>query len=148
MRTGKPFKEYLQEVFQVNPTVEKNFYRELFKLRIGDQIKELRRKKGLNQSELAELVGTSQSTIARLENPDNFSYSLKTLLKIAEALDMELVISFREKKYKKDEKTKSYELNNVVSLEEYREYKIKRKTPYTYTNTDNLFCSLEESIPV
>ena len=145
MRTGKPFKEYLQKVFQVDPTAEKNFYRELFKLRIGAQIRELRRKKGLNQAELAKLVGTSQSTIARLENPDNFSYSLKTLLKIAEALDMELVISFREKKYKKDENTDRDEQNNIVSLEEYR---IKRKTPYTCTNAEDLSLPLEESICV
>jgi len=140
MRTGKPFREYLQEIFQADPTAEKDFYRELFKLRIGDQIRDLRRKKGLNQTELAKLVGTSQSTIARLENPDNFSYSLKTLLKIAEALDMEIVISFKEKKYKEN-KTEKYELD----LEEYR---VKREIPYTYTKTEDSFLPLEESISI
>ena len=47
---------------------------------------------GLTQKQLAELVGTQQSVIARLESADYEGHSLSMLIRIAEALDNRLVI--------------------------------------------------------
>ena len=57
------------------------------------EIHELREKRGLSQRELAERLGTTQSAVARLE-AGNVSPSLPTLDKVAEALGVELVVSF------------------------------------------------------
>ena len=62
-------------------------------IRLAMEIHALREKRGLSQRELAERLGTTQSAIARLE-AGNVSPSLPTLDKVAEALGVELVISF------------------------------------------------------
>lgn len=49
--------------------------------------------RGLSQRELAELVGTTQSAIARLEG-GHVSPSLTTLDRIADALGVELSLRF------------------------------------------------------
>jgi transcriptional regulator with XRE-family HTH domain len=61
---------------------------------IAGQLVEQRRRRELSQQELAELVGTTQSAIARIERgerPPKFD----TLLRIANALDCELEIRLR-----------------------------------------------------
>lgn len=98
MRT---FEEYLQEQFTKDKEFEKEFYRGLEKTRIAAEIAYFREKRGLTQAQLAKILNTSQSTIARLENPNYRSYSLKTLRKIADALGLELVVSLKEKEIKK-----------------------------------------------
>ena len=92
----KMFREYLKEKLK-NKEFEKSYYEGLEKARIAIEITLFREKKGFTQSKLAELTGTSQSAIARLEDPDYKGYSLSTLRKIANALDLELVVSLREK---------------------------------------------------
>ncbi len=58
---------------------------------IADKVAERRIAKGFSQRELAELVGTTQSAIARLERGGR-PPRIDTLLKIAEALDCELLV--------------------------------------------------------
>lgn len=53
---------------------------------IAFQVYELRKKAGLTQTQLAKLVHTKQSNIARLESADYTNYTHKTLEKIAKAL--------------------------------------------------------------
>ena len=48
---------------------------------------------GLTQEELAELVGTTQSVISRLEDADYEGHSLSMLQRIATALRMRLKVS-------------------------------------------------------
>ena len=62
-------------------------------IRLAMEIDELREKRGLSQRELAERLGTTQSAVARLE-AGNVSPILPTLDKVAEALGVELVVSF------------------------------------------------------
>lgn len=64
---------------------------------IAAQIINARNKKGLTQIELAKLAGTSQSAVARLENGNYIGYTIKTLNKIANALDARLEINFQTK---------------------------------------------------
>lgn len=92
----KKFREFLNEEIK-NKKFEKSYYKELEKARIAIEITSFREKKGLTQAKLAELTGTSQSAIARLEDIDYKGYSLSTLRKIADALSLELVVSLREK---------------------------------------------------
>ena len=62
-------------------------------IRLAMEINALREKRGLTQRELAERLGTTQSAVARLE-AGNISPSLPTLDRVAEALGVELVVSF------------------------------------------------------
>ncbi len=62
--------------------------------RIAKQVVEQRKARGLSQQELAELTGTTQSAIARLESGGR-PPRIDTLLRIAEALDCELIVELR-----------------------------------------------------
>ena len=64
-------------------------------IRLALEIRALRERKGLSQRQLAELVGTTQSAIARLEG-GRISPSLPTLDRIAAALDAELCVTFTD----------------------------------------------------
>ena len=61
---------------------------------IADQLAEHRKLRGLSQAQLAELVGTTQSAIARLEAGGR-PPRIDTLLRIANALDCELEVVLR-----------------------------------------------------
>jgi transcriptional regulator with XRE-family HTH domain len=65
-----------------------------FFARIADEVTERRRGRGLSQTELAELVGTTQSAIARLESGGR-PPRIDTLLRIADALDCDLAVELR-----------------------------------------------------
>jgi predicted transcriptional regulator len=62
-----------------------------FFAQIADRVAERRAAKGLSQRQLAELCGTTQSAIARLERGGR-PPRIDTLLRIAEALDCDLVV--------------------------------------------------------
>jgi transcriptional regulator with XRE-family HTH domain len=63
---------------------------------ITNQIRTLRAQHGFSQEELAKSLNTSQSTIARLENRDYGKFSLNTLLELAQAFDVALIVEFAE----------------------------------------------------
>ena len=58
---------------------------------IAEKVTDRRVEMGMSQRELAELVGTTQSAIARLERGGR-PPRIDTLLRIAEALDCDLVV--------------------------------------------------------
>jgi ribosome-binding protein aMBF1 (putative translation factor) len=57
---------------------------------IAQLIYDARSRAGLSQRQLADLIGTSQPTIARLEHADYEGHSLSMLRRIAAALHMRL----------------------------------------------------------
>jgi ribosome-binding protein aMBF1 (putative translation factor) len=61
---------------------------------IADRVAERRRELGLSQHDLATLTGTTQSAIARLESGQR-PPRIDTLLRIASALDADLVVDLR-----------------------------------------------------
>jgi transcriptional regulator with XRE-family HTH domain len=61
---------------------------------IADQVLERRQELGLSQRELAELVGTTQSAVARLERGGR-PPRIDTLLRIADALECDLVVRLK-----------------------------------------------------
>jgi transcriptional regulator with XRE-family HTH domain len=72
---------------------------------IAEQVVDQRRARGLSQRELAELTDTTQSAIARLESGGR-PPRIDTLLRIAHALDCELVVQLRPRtRITKEERT-------------------------------------------
>jgi transcriptional regulator with XRE-family HTH domain len=67
-----------------------------FFARVATSVAEQRKAHGLSQQQLAELTGTTQSAIARLESGGR-PPRMDTLLRIAEALDCELVVELRRR---------------------------------------------------
>jgi ribosome-binding protein aMBF1 (putative translation factor) len=65
-----------------------------FFAQIADRVAERRRARGLSQAELGKLCGTTQSAIARLEGGGR-PPRIDTLLRIAAALECELVVDLR-----------------------------------------------------
>lgn len=65
-----------------------------FFAQVAEQISDRRKTLGLSQHELAELTGTTQSAVARLETGAR-PPKLDTLLRIANALDCELEVRLR-----------------------------------------------------
>jgi ribosome-binding protein aMBF1 (putative translation factor) len=65
-----------------------------FFAQIADRVAERRKELGLSQAELAELVATTQSAIARLESGGR-PPRIDTLLRIADALDCELLVELK-----------------------------------------------------
>lgn len=59
-------------------------------------IYDLRKDAGLSQKQLAELIGTTQSVISRLEDSDYLGHSLSMLDKIARALNKQVKINVVE----------------------------------------------------
>lgn len=65
-----------------------------FFAQIAERVVTQRRARGLSQVELAELCGTTQSAIARLESGGR-PPRIDTLLRVANALDCNLVVELR-----------------------------------------------------
>lgn len=86
--------EILRRERKKDPELESYYQEEKIKYQIATAIRELREKLGLTQGQLAEKMGTSQSTIARLEDTDYEGYSLQSLMRIAKALQCRLEIKF------------------------------------------------------
>jgi transcriptional regulator with XRE-family HTH domain len=63
---------------------------------VSAQIKALRVDRKLSQKELADLVGTKQSDISRVEKADYATWKIETLRKFARAFGVRLRISFDE----------------------------------------------------
>ncbi len=61
---------------------------------IAEKVADRRKELGLSQAELAELVATTQSAIARLESGGR-PPRIDTLLRIADALDCELLVELK-----------------------------------------------------
>ena len=62
---------------------------------LGARVRAERERLGLTQAELAERMGTTQPTVARVE-AGGVTPSLDTLHRAAEALGLELVVDFRQ----------------------------------------------------
>jgi ribosome-binding protein aMBF1 (putative translation factor) len=72
---------------------------------IADQVAERRKELGLSQADLADLVETTQSAIARLESGGR-PPRIDTLLRIAVALDCDLLVELRPRARKRASRTR------------------------------------------
>ena len=71
---------------------EESLQEERVHAQVARTIYELRQESGLSQKQLAEMIGTTQSVISRLEDADYEGHSLSMLNRIAEALDKRLTV--------------------------------------------------------
>lgn len=69
-----------------DPKLRQMIAEEALNAQIARMIYDARRQAGLTQKELADLVGTKQSVIARLEDADYEGHSLLMLKRVAAAL--------------------------------------------------------------
>ncbi len=67
---------------------------------IAEEVYDARRRRRMTQAALAKLIGTSQSAIARVEDADYDGHSIKTIAKIAVALELAVAVKFRDDDYK------------------------------------------------
>ena len=61
---------------------------------IAQMVYDARIEAGLSQDALADLIGSNQQTISKLEDADYEGHSLTMLRRIADALQQELVVQF------------------------------------------------------
>jgi transcriptional regulator with XRE-family HTH domain len=75
-----------------DPTKKAALQEERVNAQVARMIRDMRERVGLSQKELAELIGTGQSAISRLEDADYEGHSLRMLQKVADALEQKLVV--------------------------------------------------------
>ena len=91
MKGVRRFKDRLKRDLR-DPEFRKAFDEEEVCASLAIQIAKIRQKKDLTQQELAKRLQTTQQTISRLEDINNRSLSLKTLIKVAHVLDKRLKV--------------------------------------------------------
>ena len=83
----------LRRLLGDTPELQARIEEEKFNIRVAQMIYDARHRARLTQKQLAELVGTKQQVIARLEDADYEGHSLMMLQRIAAALGRQLEVS-------------------------------------------------------
>lgn len=108
-RNQTNFDKYLERKLQ-DPVFREQFAAADRAWDIALQLAALRRARGLTQEEVADLLGTKQQAIARLENPAYAGHSLSMIRRYVEALgatiDLTIVPSERLAEYMESDCTK------------------------------------------
>ena len=86
--------EILEELTGDDPELREMIAEESVNAEVARLVYEVRTAAGLTQKQLADLVATHQSTIARLEDADYEGHSLSMLRWIAQALNQRLEVRF------------------------------------------------------
>lgn len=94
---GRTLKEYIAEQMK-DPEFKKAWDDLDPEFEVLEAMLKARAKSGITQAELARRMGTTQSVISRLEHGAFSKATLETIKKIADALDMRLVIKMMPKK--------------------------------------------------
>ncbi|MCA9508579.1 MAG: helix-turn-helix domain-containing protein [Myxococcales bacterium] len=92
---GSSIDEHIKQKYKDNEFAQ-SFDMEQEKLKLARRVKQLREQQNLTQTELAEIIGTKQPSIARLEN-GHYWPRIDVLEKIALALGKHLEIRFTKK---------------------------------------------------
>jgi transcriptional regulator with XRE-family HTH domain len=100
MRNQTNFDRYLEDQLR-DPAFAVRFKKAGGAWDVALQIASLRKESGLSQKELANLVGTSQQQISRLESPSYEGHSLSMLRRVAEVLGATVYVVIQRKKYPK-----------------------------------------------
>jgi len=78
-----------------DPEFKKAYDEEDLPARLAIQIAKLREKEGLTQQALSRKLHISQQALSQLENPSMARYTLRTLQRLASALNRQLVVELR-----------------------------------------------------
>ena len=90
-RHTSPLLDRLRKLFQ-DPEYRRSYAESFTNTLIAAQLKANRESRNLSQAELAELAGMKQSRISTIENVNYESWSIRTLRRIAQAMDLVLVV--------------------------------------------------------
>ena len=82
----------IEKINRTDPELQEMVAIASINARVAQLIYEARIKAGLTQQQLADLIGTKQPVIARLEDADYEGHSLSMLQRIAQALNQRLEI--------------------------------------------------------
>ena len=93
MKNTLKFKDYLKQQLK-KEGVRKAFDEEDVYVSLAIQIARIRQKENLSQRQLSQKLHTTQQTVSRLEDTHNRSFSLKTLIKLAQVLHKRLRVEF------------------------------------------------------
>jgi DNA-binding Xre family transcriptional regulator len=85
------FRDDLNEMLR-NPTFKKRYEEEKEKLFIGYQIRQERMRRKLSQKDLARMTGLTAQQISQIEMAREPKYDLATLLQVASALELVLML--------------------------------------------------------
>lgn len=94
MASTRNFADVIRAKIAANLDLAEKIAAESFNADIAMKVYEARTAAKLSQKKLAELAGTQQSVISRIEDADYDGHSLKLLNRIAEALGMKLGVEF------------------------------------------------------
>ena len=92
-----PLRDQESRALDLRPEWKDREYREAYmeaavEQGVAWQIRINRQKRGLSQKSLASAIGTQQSAVSRLEDPEYGGHSLETLMQIAKAFDCALAV--------------------------------------------------------
>ena len=93
MRKTRDAVKILERVTGDDAPLRRAIAEDRLNLRIAQMIHDKRSAAGFTQSQLAKLVGTTQSVIARLEDADYEGHSVRMLFRIAQALNAKLEVA-------------------------------------------------------
>ncbi len=91
---GVRLKDMLRKQLR-NPEFRRAYNEADLPARLAVQIARLREANGLTQQALARKMGVTQQALSLLENPSSARYTLRTLQRVAAALNRELVVQLR-----------------------------------------------------
>lgn len=87
----------IKRMIKQDPELQKMVRESSINAQVSQIIYDARKQAGLTQQQLADLVGTTQSVIARLEDADYEGHSLSILARIAAALNQKVEIKMLPK---------------------------------------------------
>lgn len=91
------FKDYLNEQMKA-PEFKKAWHDLDPEFELLESFIKAREKKGITQEEIARRMGTKQPALSRLEHGGFSGATVATLKKLADALDMRLVVKLQKKR--------------------------------------------------
>jgi predicted transcriptional regulator len=93
------FEEFEAELLQ-DPEIKKEYEALKPKYDLIQSLIKRRNQLNMSQSQLARNIGTRQPAISRLERGDFNNITLSTLMKVAQALDLDLDITLKSRRLK------------------------------------------------
>ncbi|MBW4451913.1 helix-turn-helix transcriptional regulator [Nostoc edaphicum] len=87
----------IKRMMKEDPELQEMVRESSINAQVSQIIYDARKEAGLTQQQLADLVGTTQSVIARLEDADYEGHSLSILARIAAALNQKVEIKMSPK---------------------------------------------------
>lgn len=87
----------IKRMMKEDPELQEMVRESSINAQVSQIIYDARKQAGLTQQQLADLVGTTQSVIARLEDADYEGHSLSILARIAGALNQKVEIKMSPK---------------------------------------------------